>query len=143
MTKIWIIVLAFVLTACGTSALKQARQLDPDADPFTTLVTATRIDAEAAQKMAVQSGDTSGQHCWETVTTVLNETGAKDLEELKVIGPLSAWQRARNLRLNTGTGIDERIRSACAVLVIDAVRQGIKIGVNVSPISKVTNILGN
>lgn len=102
--------------------------------PVEALLQATAQDARVAHQLAVASGDESGQRCWATVEQVAAEKGGDGTVTLAVVGPLSAWQKARNVRMIIDDGIDERVRRDCAVLVFDAIRTGRRIAGRLVPL---------
>lgn len=114
--------------------------LDPDTGervdcgggPLACLLSATAADAEAAYRLAEAAGDESGKRCWATVKTVAEESQGP--AAIAVIGPLSAWQTARNVRMGLEDGIDQRVRRDCAVLVLDALRTGRRLAGQIAPL---------
>ncbi len=70
--------------------------------------------------MALMAEDKAAMRCWATVAEKAAKTAGRAQRE--PVGPLSAWQKARNVRRGIDEGMDEDIRADCAVLVLDALR---------------------
>jgi len=63
-----------------------------------------------------------GVQCTEAIILVLEEKqdGSIAIDSTEDAGFITAWEKARLIRIHIDEGIDPRVRNACAVWLLDA-----------------------
>ena len=87
----------------------------------------TAGDLNAA--IALAQDDPDATACYEAILKV---QAGKTTLDVKVEGPVSAFQKVRNLRRGLGAGIPPEVHRKCAVLVIDAQRTLMRLGLRLT-----------
>lgn len=114
------VLIAGLVSACTpTQAIKGVSDMFP---------ARTLADARVARALAVQSGDKDGELCYDAIIEVQEEklVDPEYTIDMADAGVLTAVQLLRNKRLSREEGIDPRVRRACAVLVLDAQKEGVR-----------------
>lgn len=103
---------AFALLAgCAGIAERVADQVQPVLDFALN-------DIRAAQDLAVAAGDEAAIQCYGVLEARVAKLGPR--LEPPVIGAVSAYQKARNVRRFIAAGISEELRAACAWMIMDS-----------------------
>lgn len=144
------VLLALFLTACAGTINPETGEREPGL--FAKIASATVEDAQVAMEIncpgageanypapfdeafSCNGGDVSGYTCGWTIRQVALEQGGSAVISIEPVGPLSTVAAARRVRMFAQEGIDERIRSACAVVVLDTIRTGARLVGAVIPI---------
>ena len=124
-----VLVLMLLVSGCaGIGAAKLGIQTDIE---FNELVLE---DVRQAKLLAEQTNDTLAKKCW-TYIEEFTVANAPDVESLtsEVVGVLSAYQKARNLRRTViEVEISDQFRLACGPMLTESMgalgRLGIRIG---------------
>jgi hypothetical protein len=108
----------------------------------------TLPDAQAALADAQAAGDTDAAACYQDIIDFLNSlpTSGASSEPPKVVGLLSALEAGRVLAQAAQNGpqlppIPPKLHKDCAVLIVDAQRTALTLGVDVAALSKGTAFL--
>jgi len=110
--KITAIILAgLLLSGCaGNIVTKAITSDDPDEISF------VRKDLEAALASAKANDDQLGEMCWAAIIKKIEEPRTKT----NVVGALSAYQKARNVRRKLEGGLDTSLRIGCAPMLTES-----------------------
>ena len=87
----------------------------------------TAGDLKAA--IALAQDDPDATACYQAILKVQD---GKRKVDVKVEGPVSAFQKVRNLRRGLGAGIPPDVHRKCAVLVVDARRTLVRLGLRLT-----------
>jgi len=104
--------LAALLTGCAGLAERAVGDVD---EPRFAFVLA---DIDAAQALAVAANDPAAVQCYTTLSGKVERLGGR--LELPVVGVVSAYQRARNVRRLVTGGVSDELRAACAWMLMDS-----------------------
>ena len=87
----------------------------------------TAGDLNAA--IALAQDDPDAAACY---TAILKSQDGKRTVDVKIEGPVSAFQKARNLRRGLDAGIPPDVHRKCAVLIVDARRTLVRLGLRLT-----------
>ena len=104
----------FALSGCAAVISKQLAAL-------------TRDDVQTALVLA--RDDSNATLCYEAILKTLPE--GEEVASLEAVGPLSAFQRVRNFRRGVAAEIPVEVHRNCAVLVLDARRTVLRLGLRI------------
>lgn len=123
-----LIVSCLLLNACGTAAVVQYRQDNPDADFYEAIIGVAKPDVKAALKLAQDKSDAKGAACWSALDVWLATLpDTRESAKLENTGVALAIERARIAFGNDGDSmIPDQISIGCAAMVNDMKRKGIK-----------------
>ena len=133
MTRIWIpIILALLLSACASfeRGVLVARSQVLASPEFAAM---TLVDVAEAKKLALLTDDKLSLRCWDHIEAFVRENAPVSLDEAgKVVGPLSAYQLARNIRRTVvEVGIDDVFRLACGPMLTDSMSAIGRLGIRI------------
>ena len=94
----------------------------------------TLKDVVNAGKLAVLTDDKLSLLCWDHIEAFVRENAPVSLDEAgEVVGPLSAYQKARNVRRTVlDVEIDDAFRIACGPMLTDSMSAIGKIGIRIA-----------
>ena len=107
-------VLVFIASGCAMVVKQQLAAL-------------TRSDVETALLLAADDSD--AVFCYAAILETLPEGG--EVVSLESVGPLSTFQKVRNLRRGVTADIPAEVHRNCAVLVLDAQRTVRRLGLRI------------
>jgi hypothetical protein len=122
MTRIWVSI-AFALLLSGCASFERgvlvARSQVLASPEFAAM---TLVDVVEAKKLASFTDDKLALRCWDHIEAFVRKNAPVSLDEAgKVVGPLSAYQKARNIRrVVIEVGIDDAFRIACSPMLTDS-----------------------
>jgi len=112
MKKLGAMVLLIGLSGCVSVNTLENKVIEKESQVITVK------DAENARELATLAGDFTAEMCWGSVVSYLKErdriAARRDEGELEE-GPLSRYQRLRNLRKVKGTS--GKVQASCAAMV--------------------------
>jgi hypothetical protein len=120
-----ILALLASLAACAGQPAASTRST-PTADLGTTLAHFTLADLQNAATDAKAHGDTVAALCYTYLAGQL--TSATTGENAPVSGPISAFQRLRDVQQAVGSGISQNFQLNCAPLLSDTQANVLKLG---------------
>lgn len=94
----------------------------------------TLVDVVNAGKLALLTDDKLAIQCWNHIENFVRTHAPLSLNEAgEVVGPLSAYQKARNIRRTVvDVKIDDAFRIACGPMLTDSMSAIGKIGVRIA-----------
>lgn len=109
-----LIALLFIMSGCAAVVKQQLAAL-------------TRSDVETALLLAKDDSDAT--FCYVAILETLPERD--EVVSLEAVGPLSTFQKVRNLRRGVTADIPAEVHRNCAVLVLDAQRTVKRLGLRI------------
>ena len=103
-----------ILTSCQITPVETAEQHERVIE----LIAQAVVDIKAARRNALAHNDRNAVICYDVLLSHASDLPDKINND--IVGPVSTFQEARNIRRLVDRGIDEEIHSACASLVLDA-----------------------
>ena len=125
--------LLILLSACATfeKGVLVARQKVLTSPEFAEM---TLVDVVEAKKLAALTEDKLSLLCWDHIETFVRENAPEaGVSTGKVVGPLSAYQQARNIRRTVvEVEISDEFRLACGPMLTDSMAAIGRIGIRIA-----------
>ena len=109
-------VVTAVATPTFTSATSAPIIVTPTPDPLAQIAAFTTADLQAAQTDAIANNDTVAAACYPALNRFVQSLPAG---VGNVQGAITAFQKARDLRLSVQTGLPSYLKLGCAALLVD------------------------
>ena len=126
------ITLALLLSACasfekGVLVARSQVLADPE---FAAM---TLVDVVNAKKLASLTDDKLALRCWDYIEAFVRDNAPVSLDETgKVVGPLSTYQKGRNIRRTVvDLKISDPLRIACGPMTMDSMSTIGRLGIRI------------